>query len=129
MKKGYFGNIEKDTVENTDYRRVVYTAEHVQLVLMSVKPGEEIGEEVHAVDQFLRFEAGEGEVLVNDTKHQVKDGDAVIIPAGSKHNVINTGSAPLQIYTLYAPPEHKDGTLQPLKKDEREEHFDGKTTE
>lgn len=129
MKKGYFGNIEKDTLTNSDYRRVLYTAEHVQLVLMSVKPGEEIGEEVHTVDQFLRFEAGEGRVLINDTEHLVKDGDAVIIPAGSKHNVISTGSAPLQIYTLYAPPEHKDGTLHPLKKDEQEEHFDGKTTE
>ncbi len=129
MKKGYFGNIENDTLANDDYRRVLYTAKHMQLVVMSVKPREEIGEEIHEVDQFLRFESGEGKVIINEMEYNVKNGSAVVIPAGSKHNVINTGDEELQIYTLYAPPEHKDKTRHPTKADEQEEHFDGKTTE
>ncbi len=127
--KGYITNIEQETRTNTDYRRVVYTAKHSQLVLMSIAPGGEIGEEVHALDQFLRFEEGEGKVILDGVEHSVKDGDAVLVPEGTKHNVINTGPGALKLYTLYAPPNHKDGTVQATKADEYEEHFDGVTSE
>lgn len=127
--KGYITNIEKETVENTDYRRVLYTSKNSQLVLMSIAPGEEIGEEVHHLDQFLRFEEGEGEVIIDGAVTAVSDGDAVIIPEGARHNVINTGETNLKLYSLYAPPEHKDGTIHKTKADAQEEHFDGVTTE
>lgn len=128
--KGYVKNIEEETINNTDYRRVVYTAKNTQLVFMSLKPGDEIGEEVHSLDQFLRFEAGEGKVVLNGTEeYEVSDGFAVIVPASMKHNVINTGQGDLKLYSLYSPPEHKDGIVQKTKADEREEHFDGNTTE
>lgn len=129
VMKGYLTNIEQATLENTDYRRVLYTAKHCQLVLMNLQPGEEIGEEMHHLDQFIRFEEGQGKVILDGIEHEVKADDAVIIPEGVRHNVINTGLGSLKLYTVYSPPEHKDGTVHVTKADEHEEHFDGKTTE
>ena len=131
MKKGFHANIENLTIENTDFRRVLYTADHCQLVLMSLKPGEEIGMEVHEkVDQFFRFELGNGQVIINGFEYTVSNGDVVIVPAGSQHNVINTSqSTDLRLYTLYSPANHLDGTIHKTKADEVEEHFDGKTSE
>lgn len=130
--KGFVADIEKLTEENTDFRRVLYTGHHIQLVLMSLKPGEEIGAEVHEDrDQFFRVEQGSGEVHIDGTRTPVKADDAIIVPAGARHNVVNTGSEPLRVYTVYGPPEHKDGTIHVTKADAdaHEEHFDGKTTE
>lgn len=128
--KGFVDNIETLTTENTDYRRVVYTGKHMQLVLMTLQPGEEIGAEVHEThDQFLRIESGSAEATIDGKKHAVADDDAIIVPAGARHNVINTGKTPLKLYTLYGPPEHRDGVVQPTKADEYDEHFDGKTSE
>lgn len=128
--KGFVDDIEKLTVENSDFRRVLYTGRHLQLVLMTLQAGEEIGAEVHdGHDQFFRFEEGEGAVEIDGNRSPVKADDAVIVPAGARHNVINTGSGPLKLYTLYGPPEHRDGVVHPTKADEEEEHFDGKTTE
>lgn len=128
--KGFVDNIEKLTTENGDYRRVLYTGKQLQLVLMTLQPGEEIGEEVHeGHDQFLRIEEGRGEVQIDGKATQVEDDWAMVVPAGAKHNVINTGSGPLKLYTLYGPPEHRDGLVEKTKADEVEEHFDGKTTE
>jgi mannose-6-phosphate isomerase-like protein (cupin superfamily) len=130
--KGFIEDIEKLTEENTDFRRVLYTGKNIQLVLMSLKPGEEIGEEVHDDrDQFFRVEQGTGEVMIDDVRTPVKSDDAIIVPAGAKHNVVNNGSEPLRLYTIYGPPEHKDGTIRATKAeaDAKEEHFDGKTTE
>lgn len=128
--KGYVDDIEKVTEENNDYRRAIYTGKHLQLVLMTLQPGEEIGEEVHEDrDQFFRFEKGNGQVVIDGATHKIKADFGVIVPAGAKHNVINTGDKPLRLYTLYGPPEHRKDVLQPTKADEVEEHFDGKTTE
>ena len=130
--KGFVADIEKLTEENTDFRRVLYTGKHVQLVLMSLKPGEEIGAEVHEDrDQFFRVEKGNGEVEIDGVRTAVKSDEAIIVPAGARHNLVNTGSEPLQVYTLYGPPEHKEGTVHVTKADAdaHEEHFDGKTTE
>ena len=130
--QGYVDDIERLTIENTDFRRVLYTGQNMQLVLMSLKPGEEIGEEVHDDrDQFFRIEMGKGEVLIDGKRHAVEADDAIIVPAGARHNVVNKGTEPLRLYTLYAPPEHKDGTVHVTKAeaDAHEEHFDGKTTE
>ena len=128
--KGFVENIEQLTLDNTDFRRVLYTGKHLQLVLMTLQPGDDIGEEVHdGHDQFFRIESGKGEVLIDGTRHPVQDDDAVIVPAGARHNVTNTGDAPLKLYTLYAPPEHKDGVIHPTKADASEEHFEGVTTE
>ena len=131
--KGYVVAIEKETKKNTDFRRVLYTGKHSQLVLMSLKPSEEIGEETHEdVDQFFRFEEGEGKVIIDGAEHRVKDGNAVIVPAGAKHNVINTSKlVNLKLYTIYSPPEHQDGVVRHTKKEAMasEEHFDGRTTE
>ncbi|MGM0482594.1 MAG: cupin domain-containing protein [Patescibacteria group bacterium] len=128
--KGYFVNIEDETKDNSDYRRVLYTAKNSQLVVMSVEPGDEIGEEIHELDQFIRIEKGKAKVVLNKTEEkEIEDDWAVVIPAGVWHNVINTGDKPLKIYTIYAPPEHKDGVVQKTKADEYEEHFDGVTTE
>ena len=131
MKQGFKSNIEKDTIENSNFRKVLYTGEHSQLVLMTLQPGEEIGLEIHGEnDQFFRFEAGQGKVIVNETEYTVADGDVVIVPAGAEHNVINTSdSEPLNMYTLYSPAHHKDQTIHPTKADEKEEDFDGVTTE
>jgi mannose-6-phosphate isomerase-like protein (cupin superfamily) len=131
-KKGFFANIEKETLDNKNYRKVLYTGTNLQLVLMSLKPNEEVGEEIHEDnDQFFRFEGGNGKVLVNDTEYEVGDGDSVIIPAGSLHNIINTGTKELKMYTIYAPPHHKNDTLF-ANKDEAEEmgeDFNGQTSE
>jgi mannose-6-phosphate isomerase-like protein (cupin superfamily) len=131
--KGFKSNIEKATLSNNNFRHVLYTGKYSQLVLMNLKPGEEIGEEVHkTVDQFFRFEKGEGLVTVDGVKNKVADGDAFIVPAGARHNVTNTSkTAELKLYTIYSPPEHIDGTLRKTKADAlaRPEEFDGKTTE
>mgnify|MGYP001114174679 CR=1 FL=1 len=131
--KGYVVNIERETKKNTDFRRVLYTGKYSQLVLMSIKPGEEIGEETHEdVDQFFRFEEGEGKVIIDGVEHRVKDGNGVIVPAGARHNVINTSKLEnLKLYTIYSPPEHQDGVVRHTKKEAMatEEHFDGRTTE
>jgi mannose-6-phosphate isomerase-like protein (cupin superfamily) len=130
--KGFVDNIEKLTVENEDFRRVLYTAQHCQLVLMSLKVNEEIGEEVHAtVDQFFRVEEGLGEVVMDGVSTQLEAGSAIVVPAGTTHNVINTGEEPLKLYTLYAPPNHRNGTVHVTREDAKmdTEHFDGKTTE
>lgn len=128
---GYITDIEKETEKNTDYRRVLYTARNSQLVLMNLQPGEEIGEEVHKLDQFLRFETGTGKVILDGKTHEVSGGCAVVVPAGTRHNVINTGASELKLYTVYSPPNHRDGVVHKTKKDAEanEEHFDGKTTE
>jgi mannose-6-phosphate isomerase-like protein (cupin superfamily) len=127
--KGYIANIEKATKENTDYRRVLYTGKNSQLVLMNLQASEEIGEETHHLDQFLRFEMGQGKVVLDGVETEIEAEFAVVIPAGTKHNVINTGSGELKLYSIYSPPEHRDGTIHATKADEKEEHFDGKTTE
>ena len=133
MKKGFATNIEKDTLENTLFRKVLYTGRVSQLVLMCLKPGEEIGEEVHDdIDQFFRFEEGEGVVVIDGVKHAVEDGSAVIVPNGANHNVINTSKTELlKLYTIYSPPEHRDGVIHKTREEAmaQEEHFDGKTTE
>lgn len=131
--KGFKCNIEKETLGNNDFRRVLYTGKYSQLVLMCLKPGEEIGEEVHrTIDQFFRFEKGTGTVSIDGVKHKVADGDAVIVPAGARHNVINDSKTlELKLYTIYSPPEHIDGTVRKSKADAlaKPEEFDGKTTE
>ena len=131
--KGYVTGLEKETVANSDFRRVLYTGKNCQLVLMSLKPGEEIGEEVHEDhDQFFRFEVGQGKVVIDGVEHLVKDGSGVIVPAGAKHNVINTSKlGNLRLYTIYSPPEHMDGVIRHTKQEAMasEEHFDGRTTE
>lgn len=130
--KGFVRNIEELTVENADFRRVLYTGKYLQLVLMTLKPGEEIGEEVHEDhDQFFRIEAGSGEVRIDGVPSAIKDDDAVIVPAGARHNVVNTGSEPLKLYTIYGPPEHREGVVRATKQEAEasEEHFDGRTTE
>ena len=130
--QGFVADIEKLTVENTDFRRVLYTGKYLQLVLMTLKPGEEIGAEVHEDhDQFFRVESGSGEVVIDGKRTPIKDDDAVIVPAGARHNVINTGDAPLALYTLYGPPEHREGVVHADKPEAEsdDEHFDGATTE
>jgi len=131
--KGYHHNIEKSTIENNDFRKVLYTGKHCQLVLMSLKPREEIGLETHtANDQFFRFEAGQGKVVINGTEYDVTDGSAVIVPAGAEHNVINTSQTEdLKLYTIYSPAHHKDGIVRATKEDaiNQEAEFDGITTE
>ena len=128
--KGFVDDIEKLTEENTDFRRVLYTGKHLQLVLMTLQPGEQIGEEVHEThDQFFRFEKGKGQVVIDGEKHKIKADYGVIVPAGARHNVVNTGDKPLKLYTLYAPPEHRDGVVHATKAEAEEEHFDGVLTE
>ncbi|HEY2921693.1 MAG TPA: cupin domain-containing protein [Candidatus Binatia bacterium] len=130
--KGYVTDIENDTLENQDFRRVLYTAKNSQLVLMSLGPKEEIGEETHTLDQFIRVEAGDGFAVLDGVKHPISDGTAIVIPAGTKHNVVNdSATEELKLYTVYSPPEHRDGTIHKTKADAlaHEEHFDGKTTE
>ena len=129
---GYVLNIEKLSLKNEDFRQVIYTAKNSQLVVMSLKPGEDIGSEVHQLDQFIRIESGEGKTILNGNEHQISAGFAVVVPAGVEHNIINTSqSEPMKIYTVYSPPNHKDGTIHKTKADAEanEEHFDGKTSE
>ena len=128
----YVGAIEKQTLENSYFRRVLFTAPHSQLVVMCLRPGEDIGDEVHPkVDQFFRVEEGTGEAVLDGTRTPIRAGFAVVVPAGANHNIINTGSVPLKLYTLYAPPNHRDGVVHPTRADAEadNEHFDGKTTE
>jgi mannose-6-phosphate isomerase-like protein (cupin superfamily) len=129
--KGYVQDIESLAVTNEAFRRVVYTAKHCQLVLMALKPGEEIGAEVHTLDQFFRVEEGTGEAVLDGVRHAIRAGFAVVVPAGANHNIVNTGSAPLKLYTLYAPPNHRDGVVHATRSaaEADDEHFDGKTTE
>lgn len=130
--KGFIGNIENQTERNGDFRRVLYTGHHLQLVLMSLIAGEEIGEEVHEDhDQFFRIEEGTGEISIDGTRTKVESGTAMLVPAGSRHNLKNTGADVLKLYTLYAPPNHQDKTVHITKADAEasEEHFSGATTE
>jgi mannose-6-phosphate isomerase-like protein (cupin superfamily) len=134
MKRGYCDDIEKVTVENEDFRRVLYTGGHLQLVVMTLQPGEEIGSEVHPDrDQFFRIEEGEGAIDIDGRENRVVDDFAVIVPAGARHNVRNTGSSPLRLYTIYGPPEHKDAVVQSTKSEAEARHHDeewqGETTE
>ena len=132
--KGYVDDIERATVENEDFRRVLYTGKNLQLVLMTLQPGDEIGEEVHEDrDQFFRIEEGRGTVYIDGQPSEVEDDHAVIVPAGARHNVVNRGDGPLRLYTLYGPPEHRDGTVHRDKAqadaDHENDHWDGETTE
>jgi mannose-6-phosphate isomerase-like protein (cupin superfamily) len=131
--KGFKSNIEKDTLENNNFRKVLYSGNHLQLVLMSLRAGEEIGEEIHEdTDQFFRFESGSGKCVIDGNEYKVKNGDVIIIPAGAKHNFINEDSTTeLKMYTIYAPPHHKDGLVRVTKEDAVNNgvEFDGKTTE
>lgn len=116
--KGFITNIEKDTLENNNFRKVIFTTNHSQLVLMTLLPNEEIGEEIHDVDQFFRVEAGMAKVYIDGEEHDVEDGFAIVVPAGSKHNVINiSDSEKLRLYTIYMPPHHKDGTVHVTKEE------------
>jgi mannose-6-phosphate isomerase-like protein (cupin superfamily) len=130
--RGFVEDIESLTENNGDFRRVLYTGRNLQLVLMALRPGEEIGEEVHDDrDQFFRVESGEGELVIDGAVRPVKADFAMIVPAGARHNVRNTGKTPLKLYTVYGPPEHVDGTVHATKAEAEasHEHFDGKTTE
>ena len=130
--KGYIDDIEDRAEENDDFRRVLYTGKHMQLVLMSLRPGEDIGEETHPdVDQFFRVEKGKGEVLIDGRKTKIESDTAIIVPAGARHNITNTGDRPLKLYTVYGPPNHADGTVHVTKAEAEasKEHFEGVTTE
>jgi len=129
--KGFVADIEKVTLENENFRQVLYTAKNCQLVLMSLRPGEDIGEEVHTLDQFFRCEQGEGKAILDGTEYAIENGTVVIVPAGARHNIINVGTDALKLYTLYAPPNHRDGVVHATKEiaEKDEEHFDGTTSE
>ena len=129
--KGFVKNIEALSVANSNFRQVLYTAKNCQLVVMSLKPKEDIGMEVHKLDQFFRVEEGSGEANLDGVHKSIGAGFAVIVPAGTNHNIVNTGSVPMKLYTLYAPPNHRDGVIHKTKTDAEadKEHFDGKTTE
>lgn len=130
--KGYVNNIEQLTLTNEYFRQVVYTAQHAQLTVMHLQPSEDIGEEVHDVDQFLRIEKGNGRAVLNGVESKISDGSVVIVPAGVKHNIINDSNAePIKLYTLYSPPHHRDGVVHKTRAETMNdsEHFDGKTTE
>ena len=119
---GYVTNIERETLDNEDYRRVLFTGPNTQLVLMAIAPGQDIGQETHTGhDQFIRIESGSGYAQLDGKRHELRDGSAVVIPSGTEHNIVNTSdSEPLRLYTLYSPPEHPDGTVQhtkPVEKD------------
>ena len=130
--KGFVINIETAAKENSNFRKVLYTAKNSQLVVMSLKPQEEIGEETHTLDQFIRIEQGEGKAILDDQEHKIEDGSAVVIPAGAKHNIVNLSQEKeMKLYTIYSPPNHRDGVIHKTKEEAEadEEHFDGKTTE
>ena len=129
--KGFIQDIEGLAVNNEEFRRVLYTAKNCQLVLMALKPKEEIGAEIHQLDQFFRVEKGSGEAVLDGVRTAIRAGFAVVVPAGTDHNIINTGDVPLKLYSLYAPPNHRDGVVHQTRADAEvdNEHFDGKTTE
>ncbi len=129
--KGFVQDIEAIAIKNVDFRQVLYTAQHCQLVVMALKPREEIGAEVHTLDQFFRVEEGSGEAVLDGVRTAISAGFAVLVPAGAKHNIINTGTAPLKLYTLYAPANHRDGVIHHTRSEAESdnEQFDGKTTE
>ena len=129
--KGYVQNIEKAAERNTTFRTVLYTAKNCQLVVMSLKPGEDIGAEVHKLDQFFRIEEGEGKAVLDGIEHRIKPGFAILVPAGTHHNIINGSSSSMKLYTLYAPPNHRDGVVHATKAaaEADKERFDGKMTE
>lgn len=129
--KGYVQDIEAIATGNDDFRRVLYTAQHCQLVIMALKPQEDIGAEVHKLDQFFRVEAGRGEAVLDGVRTAIRAGYAVVVPAGARHNIINTGTEPLKLYTIYAPPNHRDGVVHHTRADAEvdTEHFDGETSE
>ena len=130
--KGYITNIEKDSLENENFRKVLYTGINSQLVLMAIEPRDDIGEEVHKLDQFIRVEAGNGLAILDGVKHEISDGSAIVIPAGTMHNIINSSETEkLKLYSVYSPPEHKDGTIHKTKNEaeNNKKHFDGETTE
>ena len=131
VKTGFVQDIESIAIKNDDFRQVLYTAKYCQLVLMALKPKEEIGAEVHKLDQFFRVEEGSGEAVLDGVRTPIRAGFAVVVPAGMKHNIINTGHVPLKLYTLYSPPNHRDGVVHHTRADAEadNEHFDGKTTE
>lgn len=129
---GFVANLEEATLANSDFRRVLYTAKNSQLVLMNLRPLEDIGEEVHHLDQFIRIEQGEGKAILDGVEHNIGDGYAIVVPAGTRHNFINTSAdKELKLYTVYSPAEHKDKVVRHTKEEAEtmEEHFDGKTTE
>jgi mannose-6-phosphate isomerase-like protein (cupin superfamily) len=131
--KGFKSNIERDALKNKNFRKVIYSGKHIQVVLMSLNPGEDIGLETHvSTDQFFRFEGGQGKCIIDGNEYMVENGDAIVVPAGSKHNVINTDPIKgLKLYTIYAPPQHKDGLINTTKNDAEtsDVKFDGLTTE
>ncbi|TSC93816.1 MAG: mannose-6-phosphate isomerase [Candidatus Berkelbacteria bacterium Licking1014_85] len=130
--QGYVEDIEELTLENNNFRKVLYTAKNCQLVVMNIKVGEEIGEEIHTLDQFLRVEKGTGKAIIDGNETEISDGFAIVVPAGAKHNVINTGDADLKLYTIYSPPNHLDQLIHATKADaeaDTTDHYDGKTTE
>ena len=129
--KGFVQNIETLATQNDKFRQVLYTAKHCQLVLMALSPKEDIGAEVHQLDQFFRVEEGSGEVVLNNVRTPIGAGFVVLVPAGARHNIINTGTVPMKLYTLYSPPNHRDGVVHATRAEAMadNEHFDGKTTE
>lgn len=130
--KGFKANIEKETLDNDNFRKVLYTGKHLQLVLMSLKPGEEIGEEIHQNnDQFFRFESGTGKCIIDENNYHITEGDVIVVPAGTKHKIINTSDEPFKMYTIYSPPNHQDGIIRATKKeaDVKDEKFNGVTPE
>lgn len=129
--KGFISDIEKETLENENFRKVLYTASYLQLVVMSIPAGEDIGEEVHGQDQFIRIEAGEADAMLDGVTHKVANDSVVVIPAGTRHNIINTGAGALKLYSIYATPHHEDGIVHETKADAEQDHeeFLGDTTE
>ena len=129
--KGYVQDIERLATRNVEFRRVLYTAKNSQLVLMALKPKEEIGAEVHKLDQFFRVEEGSGDAMLDGVRTAIRAGFAVLVPAGTNHNIINTGTVPMKLYTVYSPPNHRDGVVHHTRAEAEadNEHFDGKTTE
>ena len=129
--KGYVQDIESLATRNVEFRRVLYTAKNSQLVLMALKPKEEIGAEVHKLDQFFRVEEGSGDAVLDGVRTAIRAGFAVLVPAGTNHNIINTGSVPMKLYSIYSPPNHRDGVVHHTRAEAEadNEHFDGKTTE
>lgn len=130
--KGFVINIEGASKNNNNFRQVLYTAKSSQLVVMSLKPGEDIGMEVHKLDQFIRVESGHGKAILDGVEHMIADGSAIVVPAGANHNIVNSEDSDMKLYTVYSPPNHQDGKIHKTKADaeaDEGEHFDGKTTE